>query len=194
MLENFIMLLVAPFAILEAYRNLSAYHQSFEVHHIIITYRLGVKKTMAQLEYRLFDEEKGYPALYHYDAIPKEEIVMRFLCDYLVKDGVVYEKTSNAMEANLHVIYVKLANDEIPVPINRRSTVGMGFIVMEIREYREDALEYPIINNLELSTLTDLALIAQCNYLMLEGVEWEQTSLEVDEDRQTYVFYAKRTI
>jgi len=146
------------------------------------------------LEYRLFDEEKGFPALYHYDSIPKDEIVMRFLCDYLVKDGVVYEKTSNAMEANLYVIYVKLANDEIPVPMNRRSTVGMGFIVMEIREYREDALEYPIINNLELSTLTDLALIAQCNYIMLEGVEWEQTSLEVDEDRQTYVFYAKRTI
>ena len=147
---------------------------------------------MAQLEYRLFDKEKGFPALYHYDSIPKDEIVMRFLCDYLVKDGVVYEKTSNAIEMNLYVIYVKLANDETPVLMNRRSKVGLGFIVMEIREYREDAKEYPIIQNLELSTLTDIALVGQCNYLMLEGVEWEQTSLEVDEDRQTYVLYAKR--
>ncbi len=148
---------------------------------------------MAQLEYRLFDEEKGFPALYYYNSIPKDEIVMRFLCDYFVKDGVVYEKTSNAIEMTLYVIYVKLANDEIPAPMNRRSKVGMGFIVMEIREYLEDAKEYPIIQNLELSTLTDIALVGQRNYLILEGVEWEQTSLEVDEDRQTYVCYAKRT-
>ena len=149
---------------------------------------------MAKLEYRLFDEENGYPALYHYDSIPRDEIVTRFLCDYFIKDGVVYEKTSNAIEQPLHVIYVKRADDEIPIPIpmNRRSTVGMGFIVLEVREYREDAKEYPIIQNLELSDLTDMAIIGQCNYLTLEGVEWEQTSLEVDEDRQTYVLYVKK--
>jgi hypothetical protein len=89
---------------------------------------------VAQLEYRLFDEEKGFPALYHYDSIPKDEIVMRFLCDYLVKDGMVYEKTSNAIEMTLYVIYVKLANDETLVSMNGRSKVGMGFNVMEIRE------------------------------------------------------------
>lgn len=147
---------------------------------------------MAKLEYRLFDVENDYPALYHYDSIPKDEIVTRFLCDYFIKDGVVYEKTSNAIEQPLHVIYVKRANDEIPIPMNRRSTVGTGFIVMEVREYREDAKEYPIIQNLELSDLTDMAIIGQCNYLTLEGVEWEQTSLEIDEDRQTYVLYVKK--
>jgi len=147
---------------------------------------------MAKLEYRLFDEKNGHPALYHYDSIPKDEIVTRFLCDYLIKDGVVYEKTSNAIEPPLHVIYVKMANDETPVPMSRRSTVGMGFIVMEIREYREDATEYPIIQNLELSTLSDIAILGQCNYLMLDAIEWEQTSLEVDEDRKVYVLYAKR--
>jgi len=149
---------------------------------------------MAKLEYRLFDQENGHPALYHYDSIPKDEIVNRFLCDYLVKDGVVYEKTSNALEQTLHVIYVKLANDEIPVPLSRRSTVGMGFVVMEVRKYREDGNVYPIIQNLELSTLTDIAIVGQCNYLMLDGNEWEKTSLEVDEDRQVYVLYVKRTI
>lgn len=147
---------------------------------------------MAKLEYRLFDVENGYPALYHYNSIPKDEIVTRFLCDYFIKDGAVYEKTSNAIEPPLHIIYVKKATDEIPVPMNRRSTVGMGFIVMEIREYREDAKEYPIIQNMELNNLAEIAIIGQCNYLMLEGVEWEQTSLEVDEDRQTYVLYVKR--
>ncbi|KUO78458.1 MAG: hypothetical protein APF81_09850 [Desulfosporosinus sp. BRH_c37] len=148
---------------------------------------------MANLEYRLYDVENGYPALYHYNSIPKDEIVSRFLCDYFIKDGVVYEKTSNTIEPPLHVIYVKKANDEIPIPMSRRSKVGMGFIVMEIREYREDAKEYPIIQNLELSSLTDIAILGQCHYLMIEGVEWEQTSLELDEDRQTYALYVKRT-
>ena len=146
---------------------------------------------MTQLEYRLFDAEKGYPALYNYKAIPPEEIVVRYLCDYFVKDGVVFEKTSNAIEPPLNVIYVKLAEDEIPIPWNHRSSVGMGFIVMEIREFRENSDEYPIIRNLEFNTLTEIAIYAQCNYIVLDGIEWEQTSLELDEDRQTYVLYVK---
>lgn len=148
---------------------------------------------MAQLEYRLFDEEKGFPALYHYNSIPKDEIVMRFLCDYFIKDGVVYEKTSNASEPPLYVIYVKPSLDEVPLPMNRPATVGMGFIVLEVREYREDYAEYPLILSLELNTLTDIALLGQCHYLMIEGVEWEQTSLEIDEDRETYVLYVQKT-
>ena len=68
---------------------------------------------MAKLEYR--DVENGYSALYHYNSIPKDEIVSRFLCDYFIKDGVVYEKTSNTIEPPLHVIYVKQANDEISI-------------------------------------------------------------------------------
>lgn len=148
---------------------------------------------MAQLEYRLLDEEKGFPALYHYNSIPKDEIVIRFLCDYFVKDGVVYEKTSNAIESPLYVIYIKPSLDETPLSMNRPSTLGMGFIVMEVREYREDLEDYPLIQSLELSTLTDIALLGQCHYVMIEGVEWEQTSLEIDEDRETYVLYVQRT-
>ena len=150
---------------------------------------------MAQLEYRLLEEAKAYPALYHYASIPKEEVVVRFLCDYLVKDGIVYEKTSNAidLDPNLYVIYLKISNEEKPISSNRRSKVGMGFIVMEVREFREDAYEYPVIANLEFSNLTELALLAQCHYLTLDGIEWEQTSFEIDEDRQTYVLYAKNS-
>lgn len=147
---------------------------------------------MDQLEYRLYDEENGFPALYHYNSISKDEIVMRFLCDYFVKDGVVYEKTSNAIEPPLYIVYVKPSLNEVPMPMNCPSTERIGFIVMEVREYREGSEEYPLIQSLELSTLTDIALLGQCNYIMIEGVEWEQTSLEVDEDRQTYVLYVKR--
>lgn len=144
---------------------------------------------MAQLEYRILDEANGYPILYHYDSIPNEEVVARFLCDYLVKDGVVYEKTSNAVEALIFVIYVKISKEEKAILSNRHTKVGMGFIVMEVREFREDTNDYPILANLEFSNLTELALLAQCNYLMFDGLEWEQTSFEIDEDRQTYVLY-----
>ncbi|MBC2723987.1 MAG: hypothetical protein HGJ97_15100 [Desulfosporosinus sp.] len=147
---------------------------------------------MAQLEYRLFDEQKDFPALYHYKSITKEELIIRFLCDYLVKDGIVYEKTSNALEAPLHVIYVKLAKDEKPLLINQRPRVSAGYIVLEIREFKEDVNVYPIIDNVEFSTLTDLAIVAQCNYFMINGQEWEKTSFEVDEDRERYVLYAIR--
>ncbi|SHI36372.1 hypothetical protein [Desulfosporosinus lacus] len=148
---------------------------------------------MEQLEYRLFDEQKNFPALYHFKSIDKEEVMVRFLADYLVKDGVVYEKTSNAIEVPLYIIYVKLSEDEKPLLNNRLSKVATGYIVLEIREFIEYASEYPVITNLEFTSLSDLALLAQCNYLTLGGVEWEKTSFEVDEDRQRYVLYAIKT-
>lgn len=148
---------------------------------------------MVKLEYRILDEQKNYPALYHFESITKDEVIVRFLCDYLIKDGVVYEKTSNALEAPLYVIYVKLAQNEKPLLNTRPSTLGRGSILLEIREFIEDALEYPIISNLEFDSLKDLALFAQCNYFMLDGFEWEKTSFEVDEDRLKYVVYGIRT-
>jgi hypothetical protein len=147
---------------------------------------------MAQLEYRLFDEKEGYPALFNYQTIPEEEIMVRFLCDYFIKDDTVFEKTSNAIEPPLYVIYVKFAEDETPIIKNPCSNVALGFIVIEVREFSEEYDEYPIIKNLEFTSLTELAIFAQCNYIMLDGFEWEQTSLELDEDRHTYVLYVKK--
>lgn len=148
---------------------------------------------MAQLEYRLLDEVKGFPALYHYESISKEEVLMRFRCDYLVKDGVVYEKTSNALESTVYIIYVKRVDDEVPYLSLAQPHDGRGLIVLEVREYMEDVSEYPILMTLKFDTLLDAALFAQCHYFMAENQEWEQTSVEVDEDRKTYVIYAQRT-
>lgn len=143
---------------------------------------------MAKLEYRLYDEEKGFPALYHYDSISKDEILCRCLSDYWVKDGIVYERTSNSLEIDIYIIYVKPANDELPMLLKYNNS---EFIEIEIREYHEDLEEYPLIKTLEMNNLTDVALFGLCNYFLLEGKEWEQTSFEIDEDRKTYVIYAK---
>ena len=46
-------------------------------------------------------QERNYPVLYYYNGMDKEEITLRFACDYLVKDQHVYEKMSCALEMGL---------------------------------------------------------------------------------------------
>jgi len=126
---------------------------------------------VAQLEYRLLDEARGFPALFSYSSIPKTEIAVRFACDYFTKEGVVYEKTSSAVEAELYVIYVQPSLDQRPLDSERRSISTLGLIVLEIREYTRGSMHFPLINKLEFSHLDELLLSLQCNYLSLNGVE-----------------------
>jgi hypothetical protein len=147
---------------------------------------------VAKLEYRLLDEIQGYPVLYYYDFIKPEEIAARFACDYFVKEGIVYEKTSCAIEPGLNVIYVEIAADETVFSGNPRSSVGMGFIVLELREYRELEI-HPLIITIECPNLIELLLYLQSDYITISGVEWEKSSTEIDEERQVYVLYLKKT-
>ncbi len=148
---------------------------------------------MAQLEYRLLDEAKGFPPLFSYGSIPKEEIAVRFACDYFTKEGVVYEKTSCAVEPGLYVIYVQPAQGQQPMTSERRSSTGPGLIGLEIREFASGNTYFPVIHKLEFTNLNELLLHIQCNYLTLNGTEWEKTSAEVDEDRKKYVLYVQRS-
>ncbi|MHB1653139.1 MAG: hypothetical protein ACYCVD_11770 [Desulfitobacteriaceae bacterium] len=148
---------------------------------------------MATLEYRLDDAEQGYPALYHYPDIAKDELSLRLLCDFFTKDGVVYEKTSTALEDKLHMIYVQRSTGESPTVNNLRSTVGMGFIVLEIREFREGSKDYPLLEAREFNTILDLILYAQVDCPTFNEMPWEKKSLEVDEDRKVYVLYLQQT-
>lgn len=146
---------------------------------------------MPKLEYRLFDQANGYPAIYYYDVIPREEIAVRFFCDYFIKAGKVYEKTSAAIEEPIHVIYVKECEDEFA---NNPKPVGLigGYVILEVREYREDTENYRLIQTLEFSDLLELLLYVQSNYIVLNDVEWERTSTEIDEDRKVYVMYVMK--
>ncbi|MDA8228237.1 MAG: hypothetical protein M0T74_11185 [Desulfitobacterium hafniense] len=145
---------------------------------------------MPKLEYRL--AEDGYPAIYHYESIPREEIAVRFMCDYFVKDQVVYEKSSTANEGNLYIIYVKRSETEVPYSI-KPSKVGMGYVLLEVREV-DDALEdYPLLTTLEMPDLMSLLLYLQSDYIYVNDLEWERSSTEIDEDRFIYVMYTKRT-
>ena len=140
-----------------------------------------------RLEYRLLDKSKGYPTLYHYERISREEISVRFQCDYFIKDGIVYEKTSTALEPLLlYVIYVQRSVDETA---KSYPTVHQGHILVEIREYLEHTSEYPLITSLQFTDYMDLILHLQANYLTMSGLEYEKTSTEIDEDSKRYVIY-----
>ncbi|GAX91299.1 hypothetical protein [Effusibacillus lacus] len=148
---------------------------------------------MPRLEYRLLDEDKGFPVLYYYDMIDKDEISLRFACDYFVKDKVVYEKTSCAIELPNYIIYVKPAEDEQVVDPGVLSAPRWGGIRIEVREFREGTAFYPIIHTYDFLDDDDALLHLQSDYLYLYGREWMKTSTEVDEDRKVYVFYAQPT-
>lgn len=147
---------------------------------------------MAKLEYRLYDEENSFPALFCFEYIPKEEIAVRFACDYFTKEGVVYEKISSATEPELSVIYVKPTQDEKPLSNNSHSSLNMGLVVLEVREFHDYSKHYPIIQSFKFNGLIDVLLYIQGDFVTLNGVEWAKSSVEVDEDRQVYVLYVKR--
>ncbi|AHF06223.1 hypothetical protein [Desulfitobacterium metallireducens] len=148
---------------------------------------------MAQLEYRLLDEENGFPALYGYEQIQKEEIIARCLCDYFIKEGIVYELTSSAKEESLQVIYVKKVEDK-PHPQTPGQIKGMGFILLELREFQEEADSYPIMKTLEFGNMQDLLLYAVSLYINFQDSEWEKTSFEIDEDREIFCLYLKQSV
>lgn len=148
---------------------------------------------MARLEYRLLDEAKGYPVLFYYDRVNKDEVSLRFACDYLVKGHIVYEKTSCAIESGCYVIYVKPSVEEHAVDYMEAVSARWGSIQIEMREYKEDARLYPLVHTFYFKDDDDALLHLQSDYLNLNGREWEKTSTEVDEDRHVYVYYAKPT-
>ena len=146
---------------------------------------------MARLEYRLSDATANRPLLYVYNQIDKDEISMRFACDYYVKEGVVYEKVSSAFVRGLYVVYVRSAAEESAAVADSAGggAVGPG-IRVELRQYREDAETYPLLHTFRFADDDDALLLLQSDALEWNGREWTKSSTEVDEDRGVYVYYA----
>ncbi|CEH31390.1 Uncharacterized protein BN1090_A2_03865 [Aneurinibacillus migulanus] len=146
-----------------------------------------------RLEYRRLDEGNGFPVLYYYDFIDKDEVALRFACDYFVKDGLVYEKTSCAIETSCYVIYVQVAEDERVLESAKPVARQKPGIMMEVREFKEDTAHYPVVCTYTFQDDDDAILYLQSQFLYLYGREWEKTSTEIDEDRGVYVYYAQPT-
>lgn len=145
---------------------------------------------MARLEYRLLDDWGRESVLYYYQEMKRTEISARLVCDYFIKEREVYEKTSTYMEEDIFIIYVRRAVDESvvegePVYSAKRT------VYLEVREYAEWRNQYPLIHLYPLNRMEDVVPFLQCDLLYIKGKQWEKTSVETDEDRGTFVYYAR---
>lgn len=146
---------------------------------------------MAHLEYRLDEAKENYPALYHYQDIPVEELTLRLLCDFYIKQNQVYQHTWSMVEEEVYVIYVtRFANENLNTTLSSPSLDGS--IVLEIREFSQGQTEYPLLETKEFSLIQELSPYVLAAYRTLHGEVWETSSLEVDEDRRIYVLYVKK--
>lgn len=147
---------------------------------------------MSRLEYRLFDHSQEFPLLYFYDDIESAEIAARFACDYFVKDKVTYEKTSCAASELAYIIYIKRAEDQ---GWQEDSVLSkQNGLRLELRQYQDNAEYYPIVHTFQYGANIDILLQLQSDFVYWLGQEWQKSSVELDEDRKVYVYYAQLTV
>ncbi|MDI6813206.1 MAG: hypothetical protein QMC95_13215 [Desulfitobacteriaceae bacterium] len=146
---------------------------------------------MAHLEYRLDDAVQNYPALYHYRNISTDELTLRLLCDFYIKQNQVYEHTWSAVEEDVYVIYVTRSAEE-NLTATLSSPAAIGSVILEVREFFEGQGDYPLIENKEFPAIQELIPYVLAGYRTIQGQVWETSTLEVDEDRSTYVLYVKK--
>lgn len=139
-----------------------------------------------RLEYRLFDERDGFPALYHYEGLSYGELFARRVCDFYIKNGHIYTKTSSAYEPDLFVIYLSVdpkeeVFDDAPT---------YEFVTLELREWKE-YVDSPILHTIECQNHEEVLGYIGSDYLQLRSTEYEKVATEIDEDRRAYVMYVK---
>jgi hypothetical protein len=146
---------------------------------------------LANLEYRLFDEENDYPVLYTYDAIDGGEIAARFLCDKFIKNGQLYERTSTASEPLTYVIYLR---EEGPAaPAAAAPPASRPGAQVEIRQDGESEAPGQLIEARQFTDAVDIVLCLGSDYFFWLGEEWQKTLTVLDEDRKAYIYYAQKT-
>jgi hypothetical protein len=148
---------------------------------------------MAVLEYRLMTGEEKFRTLATYDRIEKEEVLLRFACNYLVKGAKVYETVACGVEADLHLIYVKWNPEETVIDLRVVFAPDWEGIRVEVRRFHEKWTEYPLVSRMHFHDPLDAVLQLQSHFLHVKGEEWEKISSEVDENRKVYVIYAQPT-
>jgi hypothetical protein len=147
---------------------------------------------VARLEYRLLEESLGYPVVYFYENIDTGEIAARFACDKFIKGGIVYEKTSCAIETMCYILYVQ-ESGKAQNPTGEGVLPADAKVRIEVRQDGESSSPGLIIESFEFDDSIDVLLHLQCDYHYWLGEEWLRTMTVLDEDRKVYVCYAKQS-
>ena len=148
---------------------------------------------MPRFEYRLNNEAEDYPILNFYENMDEVEAAMRFVCDYFVKEGRTWLKTASAIETAQYVMYLEETPADTAEAGNATQPVMPGWIAVEVREYREGVSEYPLIHQFGFPSQVQALAHLIADTMILFGQEWEKTSTEIDEDRQAYIYYCRKT-
>ena len=148
---------------------------------------------MPRFEYRLNDAAQDYPLIFYYENMDEVEAAMRFVCDYFVKDGKTWLKNTSAVSGMEYVMYMEEVPTDSAESGNRAQKALPSGIAVEVREYREGALDYSLIHQFAFNSQLQALAYLLADTLMLFGQEWEKTSTEVDEDRQAYIYYCRKT-
>ena len=133
------------------------------------------------LEYRLIDGEIIRP-IYHFPFLSKVQIFTRRHCDYFILNGFVYENRGSFIEDDRYVIEVIESELENTPYYHLNRSLGI-----EIRDVDTFEEIYFYQSGDELDLLSWL----QSTYITINNQLYEQTSNEVDQDRDTYVMYVK---
>jgi hypothetical protein len=143
---------------------------------------------LVKLEYRLLDEKNDYPVVCFYDTISEHEVMARFACDFFIRGGVIYEKTSCAVEPQAYVIYALESGPANSALVMRNANKGVRL------EFRQDEkCQFPglLMQTYEYDSYIELILHLQSDYCYWQGAEWQKSSAVIDEDRMAYVYYAR---
>lgn len=138
---------------------------------------------MNTLEYRLTDET----ALFHYDHLSRTEIEIRKRCDFFIKDKVVYTKEDLYAEPGFDIIYVAPDFEEVAYSNARRE--GNDTLV-ELREFKgEEVIYHPVVTEFRMLSLDEVLAFTEKESIEYGGFQYTRNCLELDEDRNTLIFY-----
>ncbi|SDZ20541.1 hypothetical protein [Thermoactinomyces sp. DSM 45892] len=144
---------------------------------------------MHYLQYILDDPDKKYPVIAHYPRIAKEEILLRFACDYWVKDHKVYEQTSTEIDGMIYSIYVQHNPEEQVVEKGIIFEPKWQGVKLEFRHFHPNWTQYPIVQEQKHSSAQDVLLSLLAELHLIQGRFWQKQSTEVDENQKKYVIY-----
>lgn len=145
---------------------------------------------MERLEYHLIEDGENISILYDYPSVSKEEILMRFSCDYFVKGKDVFECVHVQADPPVHKIFVKRSEEETVIDDRLRFSPTWQGIRIELRHFDEKWSNYPLVHRYQFYHAQDALLRFLSSVHRVDGQLWETTSTEVDENRYVYVIYA----
>lgn len=145
-----------------------------------------------RLEYRLDDEFKHYPALWHYDKLSVSEIVSRMTCEYFVKEGSTYRVTLTVKEPE-GMIVIYISKEEFKEDQFEKNYNFIGFETREIQNYGDSKL----LESKDLFSHDEAMDVLHCDVIYINRedkcLEFKLDSREIDEDRKCYVYYGAFT-